>query len=861
MSFRDCIVSAKTQGLLDDQKQLDLLNEYDETYKKYIDEGMGAEGAAKQAGLDTFNQMKVDAAQKIKERKHTVRLQQEFEFQLARYTDQTGSIDYGSVIKQKFMKWENPEGVNRIRSVEEEIELVQGRLNSINSEILKKFRHGFLGGVRNKATLVTMGREIFNPGSTGNKAAEELARAWIETAETARRMFNDAGGRIPKLDNWHLPQSHNELLVREAGYKAWRDFLLENDMLDLDQMIDYRTGKKMSPEQLEIALNDVWNTISTFGYSKKSQVKKYSSKLSNRRLDHRFLKFKDFDSWDAYNKKFGKGNAFDAMVGHIKNMSRDIAMMRVLSPDPDKFIAWMKFTAEKKLLTDTRDIVTKGDIKLEKELTTKQLDKKLKKLKSDVRKAETAYRTLNGDLIDPENHQFAKNMGGLRDVTTAMYLGAASFMALGDFNLTRITARVHGLPAAKTMYRNLKTFLSGFRQDKAVGIKIAASSGMVAEHWGTIASGLARVSADDIERPEVTRRVADFVLRTSGLSWLTQAGRWGVGMETMAFFARNANLTWDELGKQNSKFQQLLKINNIGSGEWDIIRRIPIYDAGVDDALNKGAEFLRPSDIFKLDDLTEEVAMDIFSKFQSTINYLVDFAVPAATLRGSNVLGGARPGTVLGELAKSILQFKQFPLAFMFGHITKGMGRKGGFKKAAYLSDLVISTTLFGALAFELKQLTKGKETTPITELDKDQFASYALGNLLRGGGLGFMGDFLFSTQYGGAKGGAGTILGSIPMLGLELLDFTFGNAVRTIKGKDVNYGGDLADLIKKNFPGGSLWYLRLALERWVFDNISKTIDPKYHQKRKRLIKRVRKEEGTEFFWSPGNVMPDGYPF
>ena len=125
MSFRDCIVSAKTQGLLDDQKQLDLLNEYDETYKKYIDEGMGSEGAAKQAGLDTFNQMKVNAAQKIKERKHTLRLQQEFEFQLERFTDQKGDVDFGSVIKQKLMKWENPEGVNRIKSVEEEIEVVQ----------------------------------------------------------------------------------------------------------------------------------------------------------------------------------------------------------------------------------------------------------------------------------------------------------------------------------------------------------------------------------------------------------------------------------------------------------------------------------------------------------------------------------------------------------------------------------------------------------------------------------------------------------------------------------------------------------------------------------------------------------------
>ena len=93
-------------------------------------------------------------------------------------------------------------------------------------------------------------------------------------------------------------------------------------------------------------------------------------------------------------------------------------------------------------------------------------------------KVDDAYRTINGDLLDPGNHQFARSMGGLRDLTTAMYLGAASFMALGDFNLTRITARVHGLPAAKTMFRNAKVFMNGWRQDKSTGIKVAASSGM-----------------------------------------------------------------------------------------------------------------------------------------------------------------------------------------------------------------------------------------------------------------------------------------------------------------------------------------------------------------------------------------------
>ena len=858
MSFRDCIVSAKTQGLLDDQKQLDLLNEYDANYKKYIEDNLDPDTAAKQAGLDTFNQLKVDAAQKIKIRKQNIRLQQEFEYQLARYTDQSGEVDYGSVVLQKLIFTENKEGVTRIRSVEEEMVNVQGRLDSIFSEVLRKFRHNLLGTNRSKATLLLMGREIFNPGSTGNKAAEELARAWIETAETARRMFNAAGGKIPKLKNWHLPQSHNELLVRSAGRDEWKNFIM--DLIDPEQMIDYKTGKVMSPEQLSLALDDVWQTISTFGYSKKSNVKQYSGKLANRRLDHRFLKFKDFDSWDAYNKKFGKGNVFDAMVGHLKSMSRDIGMMRILGADPDKFISWMKFTADKKLLTDTKDIVSKGDLRLEKDLTTEKLNKLQIKMKSKFGKVDQAYSVLNGDMLDPENYTFAKYSGGLRDLTTAAYLGAASFMALGDFNLTRLTARVHGLPAAKTMYSNLKMFASGLNQDKAVGVKVAASSGMVAEHWGTIASGMARVAAEDVERPEITRRVADFVLRTTGLSWLTQAGRWGVGMETMAFFARNANLTWDELGKKNAKFQQLLKTNDISSGEWDVIRRIPIYDAGVDDTLNKGAEFLRPSDIFKLTDIDEEKAMDVFSKFQSTINYVVDFAVPNAKLRGT-LLGQARPGTVSGEMMKNILQFKQFPLAFMFGHIARGMGLKGGWRKAAYLTDLIVSTTLFGALAFELKNLTKGKEPTDLASMDKNEITGYVLGNMIRGGGLGIAGDLLFATEYGGARGGAATLVGSVPMLAFQITDLTIVNAYRALKGENVNIGGDIADFLKKNTPGGSMWYLRLALERYGFDWLQEKIDPKYNEKRKRIKKRMLKEQGTEFWWSPGDKLPKNFPF
>ncbi len=848
MSLKDCILSAANQGLIPPGKQQDLLDDFQENLNKYRSQGMSETDAARQAGKDTFDFLQVKEAQKKRETVKTIKLQQEFDIQLARYRDQSGKKDYGSVIKQKLMFAENKEGINRIRSTEEEIKLVHGRLDSTFSDILKTFRHNLIGVNRNKASLVLLGREIFNPGSTGNKAAEEMAKAWIKTSETARRMFNEAGGQIPKLEKWHLPQSHNELVIRDAGYKAWRDFILDNDLLDLEQMIDYKTGKKLSPEQLELALNDVWNAISTFGYSKKPNIVSYSSRLSNRRLDHRFIKFKDFDSWLAYNKKFGKGNVFDAMVGHLKNMSRDIGMMRTMTPDPDKFFKWMVSRAD-------------AELALDKSLSAKQLDKARKKLKSQTYQAEVALKTLNGDFLEPANYTFAKTMAGARDLTTAMYLGSASFMALGDFNLARISARFAGLPAFKIMRQNLKMFMRGLNQDKSAMIEVAASSGMVAEHWSTIASGMARVSADDVDRPEITRRIADFVLRSTGLSWLTQAGRWGVGSEMMAFFARNIGKSWTELERTNNKFFKILTTNNITESDWNIISRIPIYDATVDDALSPGARFLRPADIFQLEDLPEERLMDVFAKYQNVINYVVDFAVPVAKLRGTIVGGGAKRGTVMGEIMASFLQFKQFPLTLMFTHLARVVGRKSMKDRLTMGVDLLISSTIMGTLAFELKQITKGKKVSEPEEMNREQLSRYILNNMIHGGGMGFLGDFLFSTRYGGAKGGAASFMGAVPMLGFEILDFTVGNATRTFQGEDVNYGGDLNDLIKRNFPGGSAWYGRLAIERLIFDNIAEIIDSKYLEKRKRYNKRIYRDEGTEFWWNPGDLKPTEHPF
>ena len=98
-------------------------------------------------------------------------------------------------------------------------------------------------------------------------------------------------------------------------------------------------------------------------------------------------------------------------------------------------------------------------------------------------------------------------------------------------------------------------------------------------------------------------------------------------------------------------------------------------------------------------------------------------------------------------------------------------------------------------------------------------------------------------------------------MLAFQITDLTIVNAYRALKGENVNIGGDIADFLKKNTPGGSMWYLRLALERYGFDTLSEMIDPKYNEKRKRIKKRMLKEQGTEFWWSPGDKLPKNFPF
>lgn len=846
MTLKNCIAQGnkkvKGKKIISDAKAKELSDQYDIFYEQYIKEGLDSSEAARKAGIETLNQKKIEAAAKIKETKNAKEIKESFIFGLERFTKMNKNIpDPKTVLESVILDTTLKQGFKRMMSLEESIKLYENIFDKKMAEVLQTFRYNALGVNRNKATLEAVGQEIFELGSSGNKTAQQLATAWLETAEYARKLFNRLGGKIPKGDFGYLPQIHDEYLVGSVEYADWKNFLIDEDILDVDKMINYKTGAKFTDAELELALTDVYNNIKNFGVDKKGKAA-HARKISNRRLDHRFLRFKDFNAWQKYMNKFGKNtNVFDTMIAHLKGMARDIATMKTLSANPERMVDWMIDTADEYLIKNRK--LFKGD------------DRAFRKTRESINKAKKnmniGLHLINGGHNIEGNILTSKIFSGLRDLTTAAYLGSATFLAFGDFNLTRMASQYIGLQPTKAMASNLKTFVSGLKEDSSL-IKTASTSGLAAEFWSTLASAAARSNVGETASPQWTKRVADFTLRASGLSWLTQAGRWGAGTEMMGYLARISDNSWDELGKINPKFKSFLETFNITKENWDAFRSIKKYNP--DDVEFPDAEYLRPGDLLD-SDLDEDLAIELYSKFQGAVNNFVDFAVPVAKLRGQLFLGYTQPGTVSGEILRSVLQFKQFPLTFHFTHIMRVIGMSS--KKDAMLmgADLLLSTTLMGALAYELKQITKGKETTNFDKMDKEELGMYAFDKMFHGGGLGFIGDLINNFRFG-REIDVGASLGVV----LGATDLTLGNALQELSGKDSNFQSELFNFIKKNTPGSSLWYGRLASERLFFDWLQEQIDPKYPQKRRRLIKKTN-EENTKYWWRPGDKVPNQSPF
>lgn len=220
-----------------------------------------------------------------------------------------------------------------MRSVETNATAVQneslGRLMPLWSSV-----KGFAGLFENREGVRALVHELFGEDS-GNAAAKGGAKAWTQVTDELRDRANAAGGDIGKLDEWRYPQSHSQPRIARAGLDKWAADTLP--LLDRDKYL--RTdGSRMSDDAVHDFLRNAYDSIITDGQNKVEPGKGRpgGSSVANRQSASRQVFFKDAESYMTYQGQYGDRNLWSTLTGHIRSISRDIALMETLGPNAEQ---------------------------------------------------------------------------------------------------------------------------------------------------------------------------------------------------------------------------------------------------------------------------------------------------------------------------------------------------------------------------------------------------------------------------------------------------------------------------------------------------------------------------------------------
>lgn len=753
----------------------------------------------------------------------------EIDAQLKTFRNTKGEFDLAAAALAKLENFGEAQAGTGFSSVDGRTKAITGMAHARMETLLHHFRRSAIGGDKrrwNRAQLNNVVREAFGE-DTGDITAKQFAKVWADTAEWLRHRFNAAGGAIGKLENWGLPQHHDARALKKVGREQWKEAI--RPKLDLARMRHPLSGSPVTDRELTGILDDIYDSITTDGWiDRQPQRQRFGAgALANQRAEHRFLIFKSADAWMEYQRDFGGGDAFGAMMGHINMMARDIAAMEVLGPNPAGTIEWLKQAvtreAQMKATGHPAKFAGRGD--------------PVDRARRYVRRIDQVWDSIRGNLNTPVSTKAANVLGAVRSVITAGVLGQAALSAFSDLGFAAAARRFAGLPAETAVVQDLvKAFKPATRRE-------AVEAGLILDSAQHVFSQQARY-VGTLQGPEWANYIADRVLTFSGLTPWTQAARHAFGLAFQVEVGKRVGMRFDELPEA---LQRTFGRYGISPKQWDRMRsNVPLHRNGE-------AAMLRPNEI------AQRVDPHLAERYLEMILQETEYAVPAGSHRSRTaLLSDQQPGTLWGEALRSFSQFKAFGAVVLMTHgarihamLAKRETRMAG---AAYAGSLLITTTLLGGLSMQLKQIANGRDPQA---MDNPKFWSAAL---LQGGGLGIYGDFLFSdlNRFGG---GFGTTLAG-PLVGRanDFWNLTAGNAVQLATGEKTHFGRELVRFAKGLVPGGTIWYLKLAYERMVLDQLQYLVDPEASDAFKRQQRNWLKNTGQEFFWRPGEAIPSRAP-
>jgi hypothetical protein len=316
--------------------------------------------------------------------------------------------------------------------------------------------------------------------------------------------------------------------------------------------------------------------------------------------------------------------------------------------------------------------------------------------------------------------------------------------------------------------------------------------------------------------------------KLTGLTFWTDAQAAGTARLLSSGMADAVGKPWAKLDRRH---QISLRRFGIDEAEWAVLQKAKASEFD-------GTAHLMPEDVEGLD---AELARKLQTYYTETVREAMTFA--GVGEKRWTTGGGLSAGTLGGEAARFVMQFKQYPVTFMTKHLQREL-KRGGSVDGSGLFALMAGLTVLGYASLVLKDLAAGKQ--PREPEDAAGWAKLVMAAMAQGGGAGLYGDFLFgqTNRFGGDI--TGSIVGPAVGKGVGLVA-----VLHAIRDGD-DFGAKALRFGVGMVPGNNLIGARLVADYLFLHSLQEGLNPGYLH---RLERRIARENDQQFWLPPTSAL------
>jgi len=650
---------------------------------------------------------------------------------------------------------------------------------------------------------------------TGNAEAAKMAGVYHKYMELARTTLNKSGAFIAKAEGYIVAQTHDTVKIARAGFERWRDQIAPRLA---DRTFEGVTNK-------DKFLRDVYQNLATGNHMRAEN--RFGGKfagggpgnLAKRLSENRVLHFKSADAWVEYNAEFGTGTVQDGVLGAVRNAARKSVVMETWGTNP----AAMFERVVKDQIQKAKDAGNLKEVaRLETGLTgTVGITPGMRHL----------FEASTGLDTNVGNPKAAEILQGVRNVTAMAKLGGMVLSQFGDISARALTLRHNGV----NMLEGVSNGLTAIMRGRGGAAAQDASDLLGVGFDGMINGAQARYAGVDGVPGAMTSLMSTF-MRLNGAAWMQDTLEGSLGKMLSHNLWRMRGLGYDMLPE---RLRTNLSRYGIDAKDWEIIR-----GRGTEAADGKNYIFAQNIDDAALSD--------------RLFTYFTDQSREGMTMGGAAerawVTQFGPAGSLPGEMARFMMQFKSFSMTYARRHMGREFVRSGvDFMGVANMATWSVLT---GYMSMVAKDLAKGREPRDPTRPDTWGAA------FLQGGGAGIYGDFLLGeyNRFGQTLGQ--TAMGPTVSLASDWLSIFakiasggLGEMGVAGLGKEQDWGKLASQGIRtavNTTPFLNLFYTRVALDYAILYNVQEALDP---GAMRRLERRLKKENDQEFLVAPSSVV------